>query len=448
MKRITKSLAAAAACAGLLVTGCGDSSGPGPQATTKAYVEHFYPLWFNYYQSAVTTINRLAGPDEITPLYHIVVAINDDTVYVSTFLNLHTEPVVLTVPSTQTTYSVLTLDPYGNIFDTGITEAGAQTFALFGPEWTGTLPKNLVAIHYPLDFTTLIFRVDRYSPSGEDQTNLADTFRRSLLLATWSEYMADPSAGATSIFPAALTAEPFKTVADNLVATDPITFLSQLQIAVDSSNTPPLSASEQQLANRFNRQFANRTDSNTSKFAAGAQQGHAAIVDAYLSNTGPTNWIHFTNIGAWGDDVVQRAAITEFIQYGNGNDTAAYYQTFVDGDGDPLDASNGQTYVLTFPAGELPDAERFWSVTAYTPNDIELVANPLDKYVVASYTPALQTNPDGSVSIYMAYTQPAGVAETNWLPVPSGPFNIMLRVYGPEGSVADDTYVPPAVAAL
>jgi hypothetical protein len=36
-----------------------------------------------------------------------------------------------------------------------------------------------------------------------------------------------------------------------------------------------------------------------------------------------------------------------------------------------------------------------------------------------------------------------GVPEANWLPVPLGPFNIMLRVYGPEGGVADNTYVPP-----
>jgi hypothetical protein len=41
-----------------------------------------------------------------------------------------------------------------------------------------------------------------------------------------------------------------------------------------------------------------------------------------------------------------------------------------------------------------------------------------------------------------------GIPEANWLPVPLGPFNIMLRVYGPEGSVADNTYVPPGIARL
>jgi hypothetical protein len=48
----------------------------------------------------------------------------------------------------------------------------------------------------------------------------------------------------------------------------------------------------------------------------------------------------------------------------------------------------------------------------------------------------------------MATGLPAGVPEANWLPVPLGPFNVMLRVYGPEGSVADNTYVPPGIDHL
>ena len=49
------------------------------------------------------------------------------------------------------------------------------------------------------------------------------------------------------------------------------------------------------------------------------------------------------------------------------------------------------------------------------------------------------------MSIYMARQLPAGVPMANWLPIPSGAFNIMLRVYGPEGTVEDNTYVPPGI---
>jgi hypothetical protein len=88
---------------------------------------------------------------------------------------------------------------------------------------------------------------------------------------------------------------------------------------------------------------------------------------------------------------------------------------------------------------------RFWSLTAYTPEAIELVPNPAHKYAVASYTPDLQLNNDGSLSVYMAQQLPAGVPMANWLPIPAGAFNIMLRVYGPKGSVKDNTYIPPGI---
>jgi hypothetical protein len=67
------------------------------------------------------------------------------------------------------------------------------------------------------------------------------------------------------------------------------------------------------------------------------------------------------------------------------------------------------------------------------------------KYVVASYTPGLTYTADGSLSVYLAQQLPAGVPIANWLPIPAGSFNIMLRVYGPEGAVADNTYVPPSI---
>lgn len=65
--------------------------------------------------------------------------------------------------------------------------------------------------------------------------------------------------------------------------------------------------------------------------------------------------------------------------------------------------------------------------------------------MVASYTPGLQYGPDGSLTVYMATQLPDDVPPANWLPVPPGKFNIMLRVYGPDGSMVDNTYVPPGV---
>lgn len=420
-----------------------DISKMGAFSTTVAYVSQFYPLWFTYNQSRFATHNRLVGPDRVTPLYHIVVAINVDTFYASTFLQLAAEPVVLTIPSTKVTYSILTLDPYGDIFDSGIPAQTPGTYALTAPGYTGTLPSEVTQISMPLNVCVLIFRADKYSSSGQDQIAEAEKFRKTLKLQALSGYLSDPSGGEAWILPEVAFAIPYKTIADNLITRAPITFLQELQTAVASSNTPPMTPAVQALSDRFNTLFGD-AGANLSEFSAGARAAHELILDRYLTHTGPTNWITFLNMGSWGDHVVERSSITEFIQYGNGRSTAAYYHAFKDETGAPLDGDNGAGYVLTFTAEQIPQAKRFWSVTAYTPHSIELIHNSANKYEVASYEPGLQTNPDGSISIYIAKEQPAGVPQANWLPVASGRFNLMLRVYGPTGNVTDD-YVPPGI---
>ena len=137
-------------------------------------------------------------------------------------------------------YSILMLDPYGDIFDAGIPPQTAGTFALTGPGFTGTLPKEVTPIAMPLDFSTLIVRADKFSPAGEDQTKKAQAFRTSLKTQTLSDYVNNPSGGTmTKIVPEIFLAAPFKTTADDLIAHAPIAFLRQLQRAVESKKTPP-----------------------------------------------------------------------------------------------------------------------------------------------------------------------------------------------------------------
>ena len=324
------------------------------------------------------------------------------------------------------------------------------------PDPAGRNPPGVIPIAVPVVFSQFIFRADKYSESGENQIAAAERFRRSLHLATLSEYLNDPSAGPAEIAPIfPLFAIPFKGIADSLIAQDAIEFLRRLQAAVESPTTPPLTRSEQLLADTFNRMFGDghfnpdsRVDqARKSDFILGAQSAHTRIVNRYLTHTGRTNWITFTNIGNWGRQYLDRSAITEFCQYCNGHSTSAYFHAFKDGQGAPLDASTSSGYVLTFAKKQIPQASRFWSVTAYIPESITLVENAANKFLVASYTPGLVTSSDGSISIYMFPDRPPGVPEANWLPVPRGEFNVMLRVYGPEGSVANNTYVPPAIKA-
>lgn len=434
--------------------------GPSSNAyvTTVAYVTEFYPLWFTHYQARIGSVNRLIGPIRVSPIYQSVVAINNDTLYASTFVDLAVQPLILTIPATQATYSILTLDPYGDLVPVGIPRAEG-VYGITGPGYGGTLPPGVIPVSSQLDHFTLIFRIDRYSAAGEKQVGAAKVFRRNIKAQLLCDYLSapcpigakqSPKGDTTLILPELAFATPFKVIADKLTAIDRIGFLKQLQVAVAGPNTPPMSAYQQLLSNRFNELFGDgefepkQDDLRLVKqFTRGVKKARELIMHTYLDHLGPTNWIHFDNIGQWGDEVIERASISEFIQYGNGPATAAYYHTFRDSNNQPLNGS-GTVYILTFPANDLPQANRFWSVTAYTPKAIELIQNSTKKYLVASYTPGLQSNNDGSISIYMSVNLPQGVPEANWLPVRNGPFNIMLRLYGPLQPAGGD-YVPPFV---
>lgn len=51
----------------------------------------------------------------------------------------------------------------------------------------------------------------------------------------------------------------------------------------------------------------------------------------------------------------------------------------------------------------------------------------------------------GSLDVYLSRTAPAG-HESNWLPSPTGGFEVTMRLYGPRRSALDDTYIYPPIA--
>src|SRR5215469_10712962 len=137
--------------------------------TAYNYVVTFYPRWFTFIQSAIGAANRLIGPDRISPLYHAVVAINDDTLYASGYISITLdEPVILRMPHTNDNYSVLQLDQYGDVFE-GIPGNTPGLFALVLENWNGTLPHDVAhVVQIPYKNSALIVRADKYLKEPND----------------------------------------------------------------------------------------------------------------------------------------------------------------------------------------------------------------------------------------------------------------------------------------
>src|SRR6516162_8978436 len=135
-------------------------------------------------QLAFFNRNNLVGPNRISPIYHYVVAINVDTLYASTYLDLSAQPVVLTIPESTPpfmSYSILMLDPYGDLLDANppIPPMTPGSYALIGPGgFTGTLPQGFTPIPWPVNFPPLIFGANKFPSAGKNQSTQPNDFRK------------------------------------------------------------------------------------------------------------------------------------------------------------------------------------------------------------------------------------------------------------------------------
>ena len=136
----------------------------------------------------------------------------------------------------------------------------------------------------------------------------------------------------------------------------------------------------------------------------GVTEGAAQVFRAVGSTShGVNDWLEHLNIGRYGTDFLLRAEVAETGWGANIPQEAVYINSTSDGHGDPY--SGSRKYVLRFPAGSLPPAKAFWSLTVYGPDKF-LVANAENRYSIGSHTPGLQTNPHGSLDLYLAGDAP------------------------------------------
>ena len=179
-------------------------------------------------------------------------------------------------------------------------------------------------------------------------------------------------------------------------------------------------------------------------------------VDKYLKDG-------FKNINGWnigsffGDreffngDWLLRAAAAKGGIYGNDAVEAVYPFTKNLANGDVLDGSR-QKYTITFPDGQLPPVNAFWSVTMYDGKSQLLIENPINRYLINSpMLPGMKKNADGSLTLYVQKDSPGADKDSNWLPAPNGPIYLVMRLYWPKTEApsvlppGEGTWKPPVI---
>jgi len=384
-----------------------------------------------------------------------VTAPNADTLYTTTWIDVSKEPWILSIPDMNGRYFLFPmLDGWTNVFQvpgTRTTGTKAQTYAITGPGWSGTLPAGLTEYKSPTGLVWVLGRI--YCTGTPEDYKAVHALQDQVSVVPLSAYGKPykPEAGKAD------PAIDMKTaVRDQVNAMDSAAYFKLFAELLKTN--PPAAEDAPMVAKLAKIGIVPGKDFDTTKLPPAVAKGMAdarkpaqdlimgwlkagiAAGDMKLEN----GWLFTTKTGLYGTSYLQRALVTA-IGLGANRPQDAVYPTS-EGPDILKKYSGTKKYVMHFKKGELPPVNGFWSLTMYDAQYF-FVDNPLNRYNLSQRND-LKANADGSVDLYIQHATPGKDKESNWLPAPSNDFILMLRMYWPKEtspSILDGTWKVPEV---
>ena len=471
-----------------LLAGCGKKDDPISQAEkkdvakgvaapsiaeTKAIAEEAFiyglPLVMNYavmYEYAVDAkSSQFKAPfNQINNMHRVatyedtaIITPNSDTPYSLGFLDLRAEPIVISVPAVAKNryYSVQLTD--GNTYNYGYigsraTGSGAGDYLVVGPDWKGETPAGIKKVFSSTTpFTIIIYRTQLFNPADMPNVEKVQAGYKLQPLSAFLKQPAPPAAPKIDFLPA--TTEGIKK-----------NFYEYLDAALQFVPTTPEDKDVRaKLASigigpGKTFEFKDLSLEHKAEVLLGMKQGDEKV-DKFLASG--TKNVNGWNIGSFfGDrafykgDWLMRAGAAKGGLYGNDAVEAVYPFTRTDAKGETLDGSK-HDYTITFPAGQLPPVNSFWSVTMYDGKSQLLIKNPINRYLINSpMLPGMKKNADGSLSLHIQKDSPGKAKEANWLPAPNDTIYLVMRLYWPKDTPpsilppGEGTWQPPGIVQV
>lgn len=362
--------------------------------------------------------------EPFTPANHDVVTPNNDTPYSWAWLDLRAEPYVLSVPAVPKDryYVVQWIDlftqnfAYVGVRSTGF---GAGSYLIAGPKWHGSKPAGIRQVFQAE--TEIVGTLTRTALNGpEDVPNVRAIQAQYKLqpLSAFLDKSAPPPAPAID-FP------PY----DRKKAQDH-DFIVYLNFLLQFAEPPH--PSEIAIRKRFETigigpgwpwDAAKVDPALLAAIDAGIADAKAAL-KAKLAVTMSSNGL-FGPRSLLKTDYLTRDVAAAKGLYGN-NLEEAWYGGY--------DGMGSKPSVIHFPAGKLPPAKFFWSLTLYTLPERFLYANEINRYSIGDRTKGLQYGKEGSLTLYVSHASPSDEMRANWLPAPEGEYVVVARIYGPSAT--------------
>ena len=473
--------------AAALIAGCGKKDDPITQAEKndaakgiaapsiaeiKAIAEEGFiyglPIVMNYavmYEFAVDTkSSQFKAPfNEINNQHRVatyedtaVVTPNSDTPYSILWLDLRAEPMVISVPAVAKTryYSVQLVD--ANTYNFGYIGSRATgsepgSYLVVGPGWKGETPAGIKKVFSSTTpFTIVIYRTQLFNPGDMPNVEKVQAGYKAQPLSAFLKQPAPPPAPKIDFVPA--TTEGIKK-----------NFYEYLDAALQF--VPPTAEDKEIRAKLASIgigpgktfEFKDLSLEHKAVVLLAMKEGDDKV-DRFLASgmkdvNGWSIGSFFGDRAFYKGDWLMRAGAAKGGIYGNDAVEATYPFTRVDAKGETLDASK-HNYTITFPAGQLPPVNSFWSVTMYDGKSQLLIKNPINRYLLNSpMLRGMKKNADGSLTLHIQKDSPGKAKEANWLPAPNDTIYLVMRLYWPKDTPpsilppGEGTWKPPGVVA-
>ena len=380
---------------------------------------------------------------------HDVTAPNADTLYTLAWLDVAKEPWVLSIPDAADRYYLFPmLDGWTNVFQVPgkrTTGTKAQTYAITGPGWSGSLPPGVTEYKSPTAMVWLLGRI--YCDGTPADYAAVHKMQDACTLAPLSAYGKPYTPPAGKVDPTVDT----KTAVREQVNAMSVDAYFNLLATLMKDNPPsvadaPIVAQMAKIGVAPGKSFSSAAlGPAAAKAVQGAPKQAFEKIMGYFKDAGTreNGWVFSTKTGIYGTDYLNRAMITAIGLGANRPQDAVYPTSETQADGKPYEGKN--KYVMRFEKGQMPPVNAFWSLTMYDAGFF-FYPNPLNRYTLSGRN-QLKTNADGSTDLYIQHESPGEDKESNWLPAPEGRFILMFRMYWPKEtppSIIDGSWKVPA----
>jgi hypothetical protein len=376
---------------------------------------------------------------------------NPDTPYSFVWMDLRSEPQVLTLPKIEDNryYSVQLVDLYTQNFaylGTRSTGNNGGHYMIAGPDWKGQQPVDVDRVVY--SESNIAYALYRTQLFDEKDLNKVKQIQNGYKVQSLSSYVkqAAPAKAPKIDWP-----KPMASMSEGPQLFRYLNFMLAFAAPQDS---------EKDLLARFAtigiapgapfkvNQLSAEQRKALEDGIADAKAEFAAFKKDKLDTQQVAIGDLFGNRDHLNNNYLYRYAGADVGLFGNSADEATYFNYVVDSEGKPANGAR-HSYTVHFAKDQLPPADAFWSLTLYDTKTKLLVPNHKKRYVINSrMLPNLKLDADGGLTLALQHHEPPKAEQSNWLPAPPGPFYAVLRMYLPKPEANNGQWKLPPLTPL